>query len=109
MPKKEVMIIAIERDPELTLHEICHVCGTTSDLVQELIAYGTIDVQTMDSTRWRFNSQHVRLIRRVLHLQHDLQVNLPGALLAIDLMSQIEVLKAEIDVLEKYLMAAQSS
>lgn len=51
----------------------------------------------------RFDMQDVRRIRRLLRLQHDLEVNIAGAALAIDLMEQIEELKVQVELLEKLL------
>jgi chaperone modulatory protein CbpM len=39
----------------------------------------------------------------VLRLQHDLEINLAGAALAMDLMDQIDQLKAQVELLEKSL------
>jgi len=107
MPKTEMMIIQIETDPELTLEEVCQACQISPDFVAELVAYGAIDPKGHTVDVWRFDAQHLRRIRRVLHLQQDLEVNLPGAVLAIDLMEQIEELQAQVELLEKYLRTAR--
>lgn len=107
MTKRELIIISVERDLEFSLEELCQLCEITPDFIQELIDYGTIEANQYPLAALRFNSEHVRLIRRILHLEQDLQVNLPGALLAIDLKNEIERMQMEIDILKKYWASAQ--
>lgn len=100
MPNKAYSIITIETDPELTLDELCQACDVTPDFIQELIQFGAIE--PIDYS-FRFNAQHLRRIRRVIHLQQDLEVNLAGAALAVDLMDQIEDLQTQVELLQKLL------
>ncbi len=94
-------IIIVETDPELSLEEICQACHITHDFLFELLEYGAIEPKGVSQESWRFEVQHLHRIQRVLHLQEDLEVNLSGAILACDLLEQIDEMQARIQFLEK--------
>jgi len=103
MVKKDLTIIAIEAEPELSLEELCETCHITPKFICELVEYGTLEPKGVALETWRFDTRHLQRIQRVLRLQHDLEINMAGAALAIDLMDQIEKLQAQIELLEKSL------
>lgn len=103
MVKKDLTIVAIEAEPELSLEELCNTCHITPDFICELIEYGTLEPKGVALEAWRFDAKHLQRIQCVLRLQHDLEINMAGAALAMDLMDQIEKLKAQIELLEKSL------
>lgn len=106
MAKKEYSILVIETDLDLNLDELCRSCHVTPDFIYELIEYGAIQPRGYSMESWRFDALQLRRVRRILRLQHDLEVNLPGAALAIDLMDQIEELKSQADLLKKHLFSS---
>jgi chaperone modulatory protein CbpM len=102
MAKKELTVITIETNPELTWEEVCNAYHVPPEWLAELIAYGVIEPDHA-----RFDAKNVFRIRRLVRLQHDLELNLAGAALALDLIDQIENLRTQVELFEKYLMASQ--
>lgn len=92
-------MITVETNPELTVEEICDVYHVTPEWLAELISYGVIE-----SHGARFDITNLRRIRRLMRLQQDLELNMAGAALALDLIDQIESLKAQVELFHKYLM-----
>jgi len=78
---------------ELTLADICRICGVQEQLVVEIVEEGIVEPLGGGPPQWRFTGVAVTRIRRVIKLQHDFDVNLPGAALALDLLEEIERLK----------------
>lgn len=103
MTKKSLVIIEVESAPVLTLEELCHACNVTPDFIRQLIEYGALELTDQQLHYGQFTAEHLRCVRIVLHLQNDLEVNLPGAVLVLDLMGKIEKMRARIDWLEKHL------
>ncbi len=101
--KKDLTVVTLEADPELSLDELCETCQITTNFICELVEYGTLEPKGVSIEVWRFDTRHLQRIQRVLRLQHDLEINLAGAALAMDLMDQIEQLKAQVELLEKSL------
>jgi chaperone modulatory protein CbpM len=81
-------------EQELDLAELCRVCGVGREFVEELVGYGIIEPTDPTAQRWRFAPHCLRRVRIVLHLQRDLEVNLPGAAVALDLLDELERLRA---------------
>lgn len=101
--------INIEANPELTLEELCVACGITPDFIHDLVEYGVLEIQETSLEAERFTPVHLRRIRTIVHLQNDLEVNLPGAALVIDLMEQIETMRMKIEMLEKHIQVTSRS
>lgn len=94
---KNLVVVTVEEIPELSLDELCHACGVTPEFIQDLINYGAIE--PMD--KLRFAADHLRRVQTIVHLQNDLEVNLAGAALALDLMDEMERLRRRVEILEK--------
>lgn len=85
---------------ELTLEEICQRCGLSADKVIAYLKEGLIDVKGDDTMRWRFNEFHLIHFQRVIRLERDLRLNPAGAVLALELLDEIESLKKRLKLLE---------
>ncbi|MFD1218074.1 MULTISPECIES: chaperone modulator CbpM [Microbulbifer] len=85
---------------ELTLRELCVACGLPAEHIRALVDEGVIEPRGSE-TAWRFSGVCVRRVRRVYTLERDLGVNLAGAALAVDLLEEIEQLRARLKRLER--------
>jgi chaperone modulatory protein CbpM len=83
----------------LTVEEICRMCAVRSEYIAELVREGVI-APAMGSApeSWRFTSLQVRHARVASRLQRDLGVNLAGAALALQLLDELETLRAQLAV-----------
>lgn len=106
--KKEYIVISsymVETQPHLTLSELCLACETTPEFIEELIAQGMLDISRDHLTPdYHFDSDTLRRIRTIIHLQRDLELNLPGAILAVNLIEELEKMRKKMTILEKYLL-----
>ena len=85
---------------QLTIDELCRTCAVHTGYIAELVHEGIIvpDVVADSASApetWRFTSVHVRHTKVAWRLQHDLHVNLPGAALALQLLDELESLRAQ--------------
>src|SRR5438105_4257991 len=102
MAGKEITVLSMEAQSELTLEELCEICHVTHEFIQKLIEYGAIEPNGISIEVWRFNPGHMRRIQIVKRLQQDLEVNVPGAALAMDLMDQMEEMRIQLELLERH-------
>jgi chaperone modulatory protein CbpM len=86
----------LEEDVELTLAEFCRTCRLPAKRVYELVEEGVIDPVGRDPAQWRFRWISVRRVRCAMRLEQDLGVNHAGAALALDLLQEIEALRARV-------------
>ncbi len=86
----------MEDDVELTLADLCRACEVPAELVFELVEEGVIEPLGRDPIRWRFHGISVRRVRCALRLERDLGVNPAGAALALDLLEELEAMRARL-------------
>lgn len=97
MSRKSLVVIQVEENPELTLENLCEACNVSQKFIYELMEYGIIE-----SDLPHFTADHLRRVRTIKRLQEDLEVNLAGAALVLDLMDEIEHMRTRLEWLEKY-------
>lgn len=78
---------------EFTLGELCRIVGVQEQLVVEIVEEGIVEPLGSAPSQWRFTGVAVTRIQRVIRLQQEFEVNLPGAALALELLDEIERLK----------------
>lgn len=85
--------VVLDEELTLTLREVCEVCGLDESVVVEMVREGVADPLEERSGHWVFSGVAVARLRTARRLQRDLDVNLPGAALALDLLEEIRALK----------------
>ncbi|MGF6756982.1 chaperone modulator CbpM [Paraburkholderia sp. GAS42] len=92
-PRLEGQII--DEQVEFTLVELCRVTGASEDELTLWVAEGVFDPDGTGPQDWRFSGASLRRVRTAQRLAHDLQINPPGIALALDLLDQIDALRAQ--------------
>lgn len=87
----------VEDEKRLTLRQLCDVCGVRAEYVIELVDEGFIEPSGMEKSHWCFSGIAIKRVRKAKRLQRDLGINLAGAALAIELIDEIEKLRALLD------------
>lgn len=90
----------LEECMELTLVDLCRVCHLSSEQVQELVEQGVVEPIEGEGVHWRFHTTSIRRVRCAVRLRADLGVNWAGAALALDLMDELQQLRARLRRLE---------
>ena len=88
----------IEED-SLTLGQLCRACCVPADWIISLVEEGIIEPQGENIRLWRFSGTSLVRARSALRIQRDLGVNLAGIALILDLMEELESLRAHIKTL----------
>ena len=91
--------IVPEEPAELTLSQVCRACSVQTEFVVELVEEGALAPVGREPQRWRFTYAHLRRIRVASRLQRDLGLNFAGAALALELLEEIEAMRARLQVL----------
>lgn len=87
----------LEDEPRLTLRQLCDACAVRAEYIIELVDEGFIEPSGMERSHWCFNGITIRRVQRAKRLQHDLGINLAGVALAIELIDEIDNLRAQLD------------
>ncbi len=89
-------VLIVEEQLDLSLEEFCRACGTQAEQLEALVDEGVIAPEGSAPEHWRFPGLQLRRARVAVRLQRDLGVNIAGAALALQLMDEIEDLRARL-------------
>jgi len=88
-----ISAVLLDDSVEISLSELCSLCGVTEELVVEIVGEGIVEPFGDGRAQWRFSGVAITRVQRVVRLQRDFDVNLPGAALALDLLDELERLR----------------
>ena len=100
MNTKVLSGIVLDEETVLSLGDLCNACSRHAEWVVELVDEGILQPAGRNQEQWRFPGTSLQRARTAMRLQQDLQVNLAGVALALDLLDEIESLRALIYRLE---------
>jgi len=89
-----------EEQTGLTLADICRACAVHAEYIIELVEEGVLVPVGREPVYWRFSGAHMHRAAVALRLQRDLGINLAGVALALQLLDEIEALRARISALK---------
>lgn len=85
-----------EESALLTVEELSRICAVEERHIVELVDEGVISIVEISATEWRFSGTALRRTRLALRLERDLELNLAGVALALDLMDEVDRLRREL-------------
>ena len=80
----------------LALEELARACSAEAEWIVELVAVGVLEPQGTETSRWRFRAADLTCARRVARLQRDFGATIEAAAVMIDLLHQIDQLRARL-------------
>jgi chaperone modulatory protein CbpM len=80
----------------LSVDELSRLCAVDRAYIVELVEEGVLSVTAVEAEQWRFAGTALRRARMALRLQRDLEINLPGVALALELMEELDALRREL-------------
>ncbi len=80
----------------LSVDELSRLCAVDRAYIVELVEEGVLSVTAFEAEQWRFAGTALRRARTALRLQRDLEINLPGVALALELMEELDALRREL-------------
>jgi chaperone modulatory protein CbpM len=88
-----ISAMLLDDSVEFSLPELCAACRVSEELIVEIVAEGIVEPLGGSRAQWRFSGIAVTRIQRVIRLQQEFDVNLPGAALALELLEEVERLR----------------
>ena len=93
--------IILEEQARLSLRELCEACAVRVEFIADLVDEGVIEPVGYDKSHWCFSGASLQRIRKAKHLQRDLGLNLAGVALALDLIDELQQLRAQLEKLSE--------
>jgi chaperone modulatory protein CbpM len=89
-------ICILEEQTQLTLADLCRACAVHDEQIIALVDAGVLEPQGREPVRWIFVGDSLHRARRALRLQRDLDIDLAGAALALELLDEIASLRTRL-------------
>jgi chaperone modulatory protein CbpM len=87
-----------EESALLTVKDLSRMCAVEERHIVELVEEGVLATVEIDTREWHFTGAALRRTRLALRLERDLELNLAGVALALELMDELERLRRELQV-----------
>jgi chaperone modulatory protein CbpM len=84
-----------EEHAVLSVDELSRLCAVERRYIVELVEEGVLHVIEIGA-EWRFQGAALRRARTAMRLQRDLDINLPGVALALQLLEELDRLRNEL-------------
>lgn len=91
----------VSASARLTITELCQSCDVDRTWITEMVSEGVLEPEGQSEGEWRFTAVSIRRIATARRLERDLELNTPGVALALDLLDEIEGLRARLRLLER--------
>jgi chaperone modulatory protein CbpM len=95
MSEAKTTSVVIDEDTRLDATHFARACGTTIAYVEEMIVEGVISPRGARPAP-DFGAGEMVRVRRALRLQRDFEASLPSVAVMLDLLDEIERLRAEL-------------
>jgi chaperone modulatory protein CbpM len=86
----------LEESALLTVKDLSRMCAVDERHIVEFVEEGVLNVVEINASEWHFTGATLRRARLALRLERDLEINLAGVALALELMEELERLRRQL-------------
>jgi len=88
----------VENEVHMSIVELSHASRTPQELIMSWVSEGVLSPAGSSPEDWRFSGDSLRRAQTAAHLTHDLELNVPGVALALELLDEIAQLRARLNL-----------
>ena len=85
-----------DESARLSIGDLSRMCAVDERHIVEFVEEGVLTTVEVNTTEWHFSGAALRRARLALRLERDLELNLAGVALALELMDELENLRREL-------------
>lgn len=97
---KDILIVT----DTFTADELCDRLHIEAVTLHEYISYEIVTPRGQHHAEWIFDMQQVERLRKALRLQRDFEINKEGVVLVLQLLDELDMLRAESDLLHQHIL-----
>lgn len=91
----------VDEEMCFTLSEVCAHCGARVEFIVKLVEYGVIaPSKGADAESWAFDAWALARLKCAFRLHRDLEINLPGLAVSLELLDEVQRLRQQVDLLD---------
>ena len=88
----------VEHDVHMTMVELAQATQTPEDLIMAWVSEGVLSPAGASPEDWRFSGNSLQRAKTAARLMHDLELNLPGVALALNLLEELDQLRSQLQL-----------
>jgi chaperone modulatory protein CbpM len=88
--------VIFEESALLTVKDLSRMCAVEERHIVQYVEEGVLHIAEIGTTEWHFTGAALRRARLALRLERDLEINLAGVALALELMEELEHLRRKL-------------
>lgn len=88
--------VVLGEQDTITLEELAGFCTVERSWVVELVEQGVLEPVTAERGEWFFSAATLGRVQTAARLRQDLDLNAAGVALALDLLDEVELLRARL-------------
>ena len=93
----------LDSDAPYAFEEVCRVFVVEEHLVVEMVEFGILAPEGDGVATWRFGASAILRLQRARRLRRDLELNLAGIAVALDLLDELDATRQRVKTLETHL------
>ena len=86
----------VEHDVHMTMVELAQATHTPEDLIMAWVSEGVLSPAGASPEDWRFSGNSLQRAKTAARLMHDLELDLPGVALALNLLEELDQLRSQL-------------
>ena len=86
----------VEHEVHMTIVELSQATQTPEDLLMAWVSEGVLSPAGASPEDWRFSGNSLQRAKTAARLMHDLELNLPGVALALNLLEELDQLRSQL-------------
>ena len=86
----------VENEVHMTMVELEEAASTPEDLIMAWVSEGVLSPAGATPQDWRFSGNSLQRAKTAARLMHDLELNLPGVALALNLLDELDQLRNQL-------------
>lgn len=86
----------VEHDVHMTIVELAEATSTPEDMIMAWVSEGVLSPAGASPQDWRFSGNSLQRAKTAARLMHDLELNLPGVALALNLLEELDQLRNQL-------------
>lgn len=108
--KKNTQVVNLTDDEVLSLLDLCRAVDRPAEHIVEMVEYEIVQPNKGRTPQtWQFSPYAVKRTRVATRLQRDLNINLEGLALALDLLDEVQQLRRRVHFFEQNFLSSMKS
>ena len=100
--KKIIAGVLTNEHTTIPIEDVCQACNISEEKLLEMLEHGLCTHHIVRVNTIYFDEKALRRIQAASRIQRDLDINVPGVVLVLELLDQLEQLRNELNILQHH-------